>query len=151
MSLTEEPKTVTWPATHYAFVEAIGPFMTTAPETWQRAHALLPALSLHNRILGYMSLYKLGPNVYRAGFALDAPPVELPEGLGYEEFAGGQYSLFALTGPYSQLPAASGRAWQIVAERKIPIREDWAIENYVKDPRTTPPDQLVTEILIPTV
>jgi len=47
------------------------------------------------------------------------------------------------------LPAASGRAWEIAAEKQIPLRDGFAIENYVNDPQTTPQDQLITEILFP--
>jgi effector-binding domain-containing protein len=54
-----------------------------------------------------------------------------------------------LTGPYTDLPQASGRAWAIAGER-IQVRDDFAVENYVNDPRVIPADQLVTEILIPT-
>ena len=43
------------------------------------------------------------------------------------------------------------RIFEIVAEKKIQMRDDYCIENYTNDPRTTPEDQLVTEILIPTV
>jgi effector-binding domain-containing protein len=152
MNLTEEPQIVNWPETHYVFVEKIGPFMDNAPQAWQTAHGFAPALSEHNQITGYISLYKMGPpNVYRAGFSLAALPEELPEGLRYEKFAGGKYSRFVLTGPYSQLPEASGRVWGIVAEKKIPVRDDFAIENYLNDPRQTPEEQLLTEILVPTV
>jgi effector-binding domain-containing protein len=56
-----------------------------------------------------------------------------------------------LTGPYPQLGAATGRVFQIVDERKIPMRDDYCIENYVNDPRTTPEERLITEILIPTL
>jgi effector-binding domain-containing protein len=56
-----------------------------------------------------------------------------------------------LTGPYSQLPEASGRVFHIVAEKKIPVRDDFCIENYANDPRTTPEPQLMTAILIPTL
>jgi effector-binding domain-containing protein len=56
-----------------------------------------------------------------------------------------------LTGSYAQLPEASGRVFEIVAEKKIQMRDAYCIENYANDPRTTPEDQLVTEILIPTV
>ncbi len=150
MNLTENPETVIWPETHYVFIEKIGPFMQTAGQAWQTAHSFVPALSQHNQITRYMSLYKVGPKIYRAGFGLGAPPVELPEGLSYEQFKGGKYSRFALTGPYSDLPQASGRVFEIVAQKKIPIRDDFYIENYTNDPRTTPEDQLLTEILIPT-
>jgi len=115
----------------------------------QAAHTFVPALSEHNKITGYTSLYKMGPKIYRAGFALAAAPEQLPEGLQYEKFAGGNYSRFVLTGPYTELPQASGRVW-VIAGEKIQVRDDFAVENYVNDPRVTPADQLVTEILIPT-
>lgn len=150
MNLTQEPEVVNFPETHYVFIEKTGPFMNTAPQAWNSAHALVPELSKKNQITGYMSLYKMGPNVYRAGFALAAPPAELPEGLAYEKFDGGKYSQFVLTGPYSDLPAASRQAWHIVTEKKIPLRDDFAIENYTNDPRVTPEDKLVTQILVPT-
>jgi predicted transcriptional regulator YdeE len=150
MRLTENPENVSWPETHYVFVEKIGPFMRNAPQAWQTAHSFAPALLQHNQITRYMSLYKVGPKIYRAGFGLSAPPVELPEGLAYELFKGGKYSRFTLTGPYSDLAQASQRVFEIVEQKKIPLRDDFCIENYTNDPRTTPEDQLVTEILLPT-
>jgi effector-binding domain-containing protein len=150
MNLTENPEIVTWPETHYVFVEKIGPFMENAGKAWQTAHSLVPELTKHNKITGYTSLYKCGSQVYRAGFALAAPPVDLPTGLAYEKFSGGKYSRFVLTGPYTNLPQASGRVFEIVEEKKIKQRDDFCIENYTNDPNTTPEDKLVTQILIPT-
>jgi DNA gyrase inhibitor GyrI len=98
-----------------------------------------------------MSLYKVGPKIYRAGVAVATEPKNLPENIRYEKFKGGKYSKFVLTGSYANLPQASGRVFEIVAEKKIQMRDDYCIENYTNDPRTTPEDQLVTEILIPTV
>jgi DNA gyrase inhibitor GyrI len=74
----------------------------------------------------------------------------LPPELKYEKFAGGQYSKFVLTGPYSVLPAATGRVWEIVSKNGIMVRPDFAIENYVNNPKETPEDKLITEILVPT-
>ena len=150
MNLTEEPQIVNWPQTHYVFVESIGPFQETAPKAWQALHQLLPKISEHNQVTGFTSLYKGGPKIYRAGVSLAAEPKNLPEGLSYLKFAGGKYSRFVLTGPYPQLGAATGRVFQIVGEKKIQMRDDFCIENYVNDPKTTPEEQLVTEILIPT-
>lgn len=151
MNLTLEPEIVHWPETHYVFVEKVGPVMQNAPAAWGEAHASSPAVLEHNEIRQYTSLYRMGPpNIYRAGFGLAAPPKDLPEGLSYEKFPGGKYSRFVLTGPYSQLGQASGKVWSTVAEKGIKVRDDWAIENYLNDPRVTPPEQLVTEILVPT-
>lgn len=150
LKLTHEPEIVTWPETHYVFIEKVGAFQNTAPQVWQEVHQLVPGIPEHNKITGYMSLYKVGPKVYRAGVSLAAEPKNLNEKLTYEKFKGGKYSRFVLTGSYAQLPEASGRVFEIVAERKIQMRDDFCIENYANDPRTTPEDQLRTEILIPT-
>lgn len=150
MNLTREPEMVNFPATHYVFVEEHGDFQSIAPQAWKSVHTFAPELSRKNKIVGGLSLYKVGPKMYRAGFALASEPVDLPAGLAYEKFPGGKYSRFVLTGPYTDLPAASGQVWNIVSEKKIPVRDDYAIENYVNDPNTTPPDQLITQILIPT-
>jgi effector-binding domain-containing protein len=151
IKLNLEPSIVNWPETHYVFIEKIGPFQTNAPEAWQELHPLVPAIAEHNKITGYMSLYKTGPNLYRAGVSVAAEPKSLPSNLKYEKFQGGKYSRFVLTGSYSNLPEASGRVFETVREKKIPLRNDYCIENYTNDPRTTPEDQLVTEILIPTL
>jgi DNA gyrase inhibitor GyrI len=149
-NLRQVPDIVTWPQTHYVFIEKIGPFQNTAPQAWQDLHRLVPGISEHNKIMGYISFYKVGPKIYRAGISIAAEPKNLPEGLRYEKFKGGKYSRFVLTGPYSGLPEACGRVFEIVSETKIQMRDDYCIENYVNDPRTTPEQQLVTEILIPT-
>src|SRR3984893_11106004 len=151
MNLTQEPEIVTWPETHYVFLEKIGPFQNAAPEAWGTLHKSVPALSEHKKITGYTSLYKVGPKIYRAGVSLAASPQQLPEGLAYEKFKGGKYMKFVLTGPYSNLPQASGLVFEIVAEKKIQLRSDYCIENYANDPRITPEDKLVTEILLPVV
>jgi DNA gyrase inhibitor GyrI len=151
IKLTQEPEIVTWPETHYVFIEKIGPFQETARQAWQQLHQIVPAISANSKITGYMSLYKVEPRIYRAGVSLAAEPRNLPDGPEYTKFQGGKYSRFVLTGPYSNLPEACGRVFEIVSEKKIQQRDDYCIENYANDPRTTPEDQLVTEILIPTV
>jgi effector-binding domain-containing protein len=149
MNLTEVPEIVQWPETHYVFVEKAGPFMQNAGQAWQSAHQLAPALRQNNEITRYMSLYKRGPQIYRAGFAIASTPKDLPAGFKYEIFKGGKYSRFVLIGPYTDLPAASGRVFEMVAEKRITMRDDFCIENYVTDPSTTPAEKNVTEILIP--
>ena len=151
MKLTQIPEVVLWPEMHYVFIEKIGPFQNTAAQAWQNLQQLVPGIAEHNKITGYTSLYKVAPKIYRAGVSLSAEPKNLSEDLKYEYFKGGRYSRFVLTGPYSALPDASGRVFEIVADRKIQLRDDYCIENYTNDPRSTPEDQLVTEILIPTV
>ena len=109
MNLTLEPEIVTWPPTRFVFLEKIGPFMQTAPGAWQELHQLERLISENNQITGAMALYKMKPDTYRAGFILAATPVSLPSALRYEHHPGGNYSKFVLTGPYTDLPQASGR------------------------------------------
>jgi effector-binding domain-containing protein len=149
MNLTQKPEYVHWPETYYVFVEKVGPFMQNAPAAWEEAHKCAPALAEHNKITGYMSLYKMATGTYRAGFALEAPPSELPKGLTYEKFEGGRYAKFVLTGPYSQLGPATGRVMEMAKEQGIDVRDGWNIENYVNDPRTTPEAELISEICVP--
>ena len=130
-------------------MEKHGDIPTIAGQAWKSVHTFVPELSMKNKITGYMSLYKIGPKMYRAGFALADAPVDLPAGLAYEKFGGGKYAKFVLTGPYSELPQASRQVWNTVTENKVAVRDDYAIENYVNDPRATPEDQLITEILVP--
>jgi effector-binding domain-containing protein len=151
VNLTETPEIVEWPKKHYVYVERIGPFQTIAPEAWQDLHSSVPLIAEQNQITGYLSLYKMETKIYRAGVALAGPPAKLPEGINYMEFNGGKYSRFVLTGPYSELGRATGRVMEMITQTKLPLRDDYFIENYVNDPRTTPEDQLITEILVPTI
>jgi len=151
MNLTETPDTVQWPEIHYVFVEGIGPFQETAPVAWQTLHKSVDQIASQGKINGFLSLYKMEPNmIYRAGVALDKKPVSIPSGFKYEMFVGGKYSRFVLTGSYSQLPEACGRVFEIVKKTNLPVDNNYFIENYVNDPRVTPEEKLITEILIPT-
>jgi DNA gyrase inhibitor GyrI len=151
VNLTETPEIVEWPKTHYVYVERIGSFQTIAPEAWQNLHSSVSRIAEHNQINGYLSLYKMGPKIYRAGVALVGPPAKLPQGINDMEFNGGKYSRFVLTGPYADLGRATGRVMELIAQTKLQLRDDYFIENYVNDPRTTPDDQLITEILVPSI
>ena len=149
MQLTEFPDIVLWPAIHYVFIERVGPFAENAPKAWMEFHRLRAGIAAQNRITGALSLYKVGPRIYRAGVSVAAAPTGLAPELRYELFLGGRYCRFVLTGLYSKLGPATGRATQIVAEQKIALREDFHIEHYRNDPATTPEAELETEILFP--
>ena len=149
MNLTTVPETVQWPETHYIFIEKIGPMQPNAQQAWSELHPRMAEIAQSHHVLGYLSLYDVDKQIYRAGAAVEAQPKEIPAGLRYERFAGGKYGKFVLTGPYSLLPEASGRVWAQVRELNLPLRRDFNIENYVNDPRTTPEEQLKTEILFP--
>jgi len=148
MNLTETPDFVTWPETHYVFVEKTGSIPTIAPLTWQELHRYLPQLEVS--VTGFLSLYKMNPQVYRAGAAVAAEPAHLPGGLRYERFPGGRYARFSLTGPHADLPRATRRVSEIVMEGKLKPTGGYHIERYVNY-RNTPEDRPLTEILFPVV
>src|SRR5207245_2855356 len=78
MRLTEKPEIVTWPETHYLYIEKSGPFQDTAGSAWKTLHQLVPKILERNKITGYMSLYKIAPAmIYRAGVAVSAKPTEI--------------------------------------------------------------------------
>jgi predicted transcriptional regulator YdeE len=149
LNLTNEPETVEFPATHYVFVERVGNIPANAPGAWQTVQKFAPALMAHNQITGAAAFYKPTKGIYRAGFMLAAEPADLPEGLSYEKVSGGKYVRFTLDGPFDHLPEANTRAFGIVAEKKIALRDDFNIEHYLTDPSTTPADENVTAILFP--
>lgn len=151
MNLQETPVEKKWHPTHFVYVEKIGPFQQTAQAAWQHLHTLTEDLGQQCAIRGAMALYKIQPEmVYRAGMIVDQKPAKLKEGLRYVEFAGGNYACFILTGSYAQLPEACGRVFEIVAKTSLPVRDDFFIEHYVNNPKTTATEDLITEILIPT-
>lgn len=149
LNLTHEPETVAFPATHYVFVERVGHIPDNAPGAWHTVEKFAPTLLQHNKITGAAAIYKPAKGIYRAGFMLSAPPVQLPEGLSYEKFTGGTYTRFTLTGPFDQLPEAHTRACATITEEEIALRDDFYIEHYLTDPSTTPPEQNITAILFP--
>ena len=149
MRLTLDPEIVQWPETQYVFVEKQGPFSTNAARAWTELHKLASAIAEHNTITGYLSLYRMGPKIYRAGVSVAEVPEELPAGVAYERFAGGKYARFVLGGSYAQLGPATGLVAEAVLQRGLRMRDEYYIEHYVNDPRVTPEDQLITHILFP--
>ena len=150
MALNEKYDEIKWPVSNYLFLEKTGPFQETAPACWQEFHKVFPQLLTDYPKKAVASLYKVSPTMlYRAGMMTDSAPSKLPDGVRHEKFQGGKYIRFTLTGSFSQLPEACGKVFEIVKAKNIALREDFYIENYVTDPRVTPEDQLVTEILVP--
>jgi effector-binding domain-containing protein len=152
MTLNERPKSVIRPDMHFVYVEKLGPFMKTAPKAWGELSQSLPALQEQNKITGKLSLFKTEPkkHILQAGVSLASKPAKLPKGMKYAKVRGGRYARFILTGPYSDLPMAWARVFDLVVEKKLKVRPSFCIESYVNDSVDTSDDQLVTEILVPT-
>lgn len=150
--LTEVPQVVHLPDSHYLFIEAFGPFQNTAPNTWGEFHKHMPSLLTTFNMVHVCSFYKIEPPQYRAGMIIDsAPSLEsLPEGLSYELVTGGKYVKYVYTGPYDNLGEMVGRMYKLFGEQTEHVKRDgFAIEMYTNDPKTTPKEELITELWIP--
>jgi len=148
--LTGEGETVSFDAVHYVFVEKRGEFMETAPACWNEIVPQLPAIKAKNEVTKYFALYKTAPEkIYSAGVGVSEEPKDLPAGVEHKLFKGGKYAQFVMTGAYKHLPQACGKVFEIVKERNLKVRDDWYIEDYLNDPRSTPEDELITHILVP--
>jgi DNA gyrase inhibitor GyrI len=86
--------------------------------------------------------------VYQAGVTL-ANRIELRAGLLHREINKGKYARFVLRGPYAKIWMAFDQVFKVLAEKKVALRSEFYIENYLNDPRVTPEDELKTELLIP--
>jgi AraC-like DNA-binding protein/DNA gyrase inhibitor GyrI len=151
-----KPEMVSRPLVHYVYLERTGPFAEVAPPTWDEMFKLLFAKIGHDQVTEFLGLSGIdktkqgeGSMIYQAGAGLASKPAEVPKGLQYKKIDAGRYAQFLLTGPYSQIWIAFGQIFRALSEAKIPLREEYCIENYLNDPKTTPEDQLQTEILIP--
>lgn len=155
MNLTLEFEPVFRPLTHYVFLEKRGPFAEVAPPLWNDLMAHIQGIDQQEvrEYLGVTGVDKTRPGedamIYQAGVALSYKPADLPWGLQQKSIRSGKYARFLLTGPYSQIWMAFDRIFKTLAEKKVALRPEFCIENYLNDPRVTPEDQLRTELLVP--
>lgn len=150
MNLTEKPEIVNIDPKHYLYVEKIGPFMETARLAWEECHKVFSFMKGVSKI-GAIAMFKMNPQmIYRAGFIVDAKPDHILSGIQYVKVEGGKYSKFVLVGSYENLPIAWGNTLKNFESQNLPLRDDFYFENYVNDPIVVPPEQLMTELMVPT-
>jgi AraC family transcriptional regulator len=155
MNLSAEFESVSRPLTHYVFLEKHGPFAEVAPPLW---NDLLPLLGRLDRqqVREFLGLSGIDKNrtgedtmIYQAGVALAHEPEKLRDGLQQRTIKAGKYASFLLTGPYSHIWMAFDRIFRTLSEKRVTLRPEFCIENYLNDPRVTPEDQLQTQLLVP--
>lgn len=155
MSLTPDFESVTRPLTHYVFIEKRGPFAEVAPPLWNELFPLIQRLDQREirEYLGVSGIDKSRPGedamIYQAGVALAHDPGKLPAPLEHRAIKSGPYARFLLTGSYSQMWTAFDQIFKTLAEKKVTLRPEFCIENYLNSAPDTPEDQLKTEILVP--
>jgi AraC family transcriptional regulator len=154
--LTSEPEIVNRPVVHYLYHQRSGPFAEVGPSTGEEFFPLLANQLNRNQIIGFLGLSLVDKDqkgeaalIYQAGVGLASKPAKLPENLHYKKIEAGKYARFLLTGSYSQIWAAFSQIFRTLSEKSVPLREDYCVENYLNDPKNTPEEQLLTELLVP--
>ena len=156
LNLTKSIDRITYPETHVVYVEKHGPFQKSAPQAWDELakYRKEDSTVVVGQPLG-LSLIDRGvkdaneASVYEAGVEVNREPPHLPEGLKYRKIGNLPYARFTLTGPYSNIAAAFQSGFKLLSEQHVELRRDFCIERYLNDEKTTPPEQLQTELLIP--
>jgi AraC family transcriptional regulator len=155
MNLSAEFEPVSRPLTHYVFLEKHGPFAEVAPPLWNDLLPLLGKLD-HQQVREYLGMSGIDKKrsgedamIYQAGVAFAQAPNKLHDGFHHRAIKAGKYARFLLIGPYSDIWMAFDRIFKTLSEKRVTLRPEFCIENYLNDPRVTPEDQLQTELLIP--
>lgn len=156
MNLSEF-ETVNRPLTHYVFIEKRGPFAEVAPPLWNELQPMLPKLE-QGQVREYLGVSGIDKSragedamIYQAGVSLASEPKKPLAGLQHRAIPSGKYARFLLTGPYGQIWMAFDRVFKTLAEKRVELRPEFCIENYLNDPRSTREEALLTEILVPVV
>lgn len=156
LNLTVDDEIVSWPARHYVYVEKIGPFDETTSATWIEAQKLIPIIKERYGMSGSpCSLYQTVAtgNIYRAGVFLNDKPADsissIDPALSYYLLPAASYTKFVLSGPYSQVPQACQRVFELTEEKQIPVDQQRFNVQYFVCPDERPEAEPITEILIP--
>ena len=155
VNLSSEFQNVTRPLTHFVYLEKRGPFAEVAPPLWNELLPLIQRIDQPQirEYLGVSGIDKSKPGedamIYQAGVACAEEPERLPGALQHKAIKPGKYARFLLTGPYSDIWMAFDRIFKTLDEKRVELRPEFCIENYLNDPRSTPEDKLQTELLVP--
>lgn len=109
-----------------------------------------------------------GPNTRMFGVSHDDPEVTPPEKIRYDaciavgpdfeadgevsvqEIGGGEYAIGMHKGPYEGMVATYGALMgQWIPQQNRQLGDGPCLERYLNDPNTTPPEELLTEIMVP--
>ncbi len=134
----------------------VGPY-ADIPRAFQQLGGILAARNLFTQAQGLFAIYHDAPGSkpdaeLRAHVAVivgAAFPLSVP-GLEYFDLMGGRHAVLEHTGPYATLAGAYDWLYGVwLPQSGEEPRAAPPIELYVNDPRTTPPNDLRTDIRLP--
>jgi len=151
------PTIVTRPKSIIIYNEDCGPFEEIAPSVWEK---FLEYISKGNFIkddaefLGISDIKESESghqkHFYKAAVTINNNSGDTLAGsLKYGEIPPGKYAKFILNGSYLGLWPAFKKAFAYLNENNFELNNGPCLENYLNDPKYTPEDELITEILIP--
>jgi AraC family transcriptional regulator len=146
------------PASRAAGMLHIGPYPELG-RAFQKLGGLIAARDLAPYVAGVFAVYHDGPGskpdaelrAYAAVFITDGFPTDI-ESLDYFDIPGGRHAVMAHKGAPATLPAA----YEWLYGRWLPHagaepRDAPPVEVYLTNPRTTPTDQMRTDVRLPLV
>ena len=141
-----------------AGVSHVGPYAGLGL-AFQKLSAVIAARGLSSHIEGVIAVYHDAPgskpdrdlHAHAAVITASGFPADI-EGLDYFDLVGGRHAVMQHHGPYATL----GSAYQWLYGKWLPNsgeepRNAPPVELYVNDPRSTPPEQLRTDVRVPLV
>jgi AraC family transcriptional regulator len=146
----------TLPAGRAAGILNIGPYADLG-RAFQHLGGLIATRNLAPHIRGMIAIYYDGPGskpeaemrAHAAIVVADDFPANI-DGLDYFDLAGGKYAVMAHKGAPATLPAAYEWLYgQWLPKSGEEPRDAPPIEVYLSDPRTTPTDEMRTDIRLP--
>lgn len=156
LNLSREPEILDRPVIHYVYHQKTGPFAQSAPLAWAELFPLLASQVSLDQSIGLLGLSGVEKDkkgdaamIYQAGVGLASKPAKLPANLQYRKIEAGKYARFLLKGPYSQIGDAFSQIFRTLSEKAVPLREEFCVEGYLNDPKSTPEAELLTELLVP--
>ncbi len=150
-----EARIVRMPARRAAFLRHTGPYDRVG-EAWSRLFALAGAARLLGPGMEFFGIVHDDPEIteperLRYDAALKVRPEFTPVGeFGVQELPEREYAMARHVGPYSTLSDSYARlcgGWLAQSGREPASAP--AVEYYRNDPRSTAPEQLVTDIYVP--
>lgn len=143
------------PARRVAFVRHIGPYKDCG-KAWERLCRCPRVARYFGPKTRFLGICHDDPDVtdadqirYDACMVVDAAFVP-GDGVDAQEIAGGDYAVHLHRGPYENLHATYRRLYgEWLPRSGREARSAPSIEVYRNDPKTTPPDALLTEVCLP--
>lgn len=152
LELSKEPEIIERGQVQILSLEnAGGKFDEIAPPIWEKFLGFLEGTSLdlsQSEFLGISFVDQDEKHFYKAAITVENKDVMIAP-LKQEFLEKSKYAKFILKGSYDGVWPAFDMAYKTLDKMGLELADLPCLENYINDPRETPENELLTEILIP--